>query len=68
MGVFKQLGSVVVSKALSAFAVALFLTAMSGSAFAVDVEAPEIDPAAISGAIALLTGSVMLLTSKRTSK
>jgi hypothetical protein len=69
MGVFKQLGSVILSKGLNAFAIGLFLTAMSGTSFAGGLlEVPEIDPAAITGAIAMFTGGVMLLTSKRLTK
>ncbi len=49
-----------------ALALALVVAAFSGTASAVDV--PEIDPGSISGAVALLSGGVMLLTNRRRSK
>lgn len=44
----------------------LVLAAFAGTARAIDV--PEIDPGSIGGALALLSGGVMLITNRRRSK
>jgi hypothetical protein len=56
-------GSTILRAGLTVCGGLLVLTAMSGTALAIDT-APVIDPGSISSAIALLTGSMMLLTGK----
>ena len=42
----------------------IFLTAFAGMAFAGISAVPEVDPTAMSGAVALLAGGAMLLASR----
>lgn len=43
---------------------ALVCSAFAGRASAVDVVVPELDPGSMTGALALLTGGVLLLTDR----
>jgi hypothetical protein len=46
----------------------MMLTAISGTALAIDPPAPEIDPGTITSAMTLLAGSVLLVTGRRFKK
>jgi hypothetical protein len=59
----KRLSLAVVSAGLVLGGSLVVFSSMSQTAWAIDT-APEIDPAAISGAMSLLIGSVMVLTGK----
>jgi hypothetical protein len=63
MQVMKRLSLKVASVGLTVGGGLLMFSALAPSAWAFDL-APEIDPAAISGAMSLLIGSVMVLTGK----
>ena len=43
---------------------ALLVVAIGGTARAVDIDVPEIDPGSMAGALTLLSGGVMLLTGR----
>ena len=69
MRLVKQLGSAISGVCLQLGGGLLILTAIGGTALAVDVAVvPELDPGTITSAITLLMGSVLLLTGRRWKK
>jgi hypothetical protein len=64
MQFLKQAGAMAVRTGLVVCGGLMVLTAMSGTALAVDI-GPEIDPTSIASAVTLFMGSVMMLTAKR---
>jgi hypothetical protein len=67
MQLVKLLGSTFFRASLLGCGSLLLLTAMGGTAWAVDIT-PEIDPGSITSAFALLTGSILLLMGRRARK
>jgi hypothetical protein len=63
MQLFKRLSLGVASATFTACGGLLIFSAMAPAAWAVTIS-PEIDPAAISGAMSLLIGSILVLTGK----